>query len=312
MRAKFNKNGLQVAIEPGREGLDKNVASRRESRNVSETLTTNLNVIHRYLQRLVCPIVRAADERGRPELAGSSVPFKVEGMRFLFTAAHVLDDRERTPYVFGKTIDGRTEVVELRPEGIETVPPPEGRNHDHVDAAVLLLSDEAANAVACKHPFLGPEQLDVNGRSSSEDQYAFIGYPQSRFDRRPENRVKLGGAMFRLSGATEDKYRDLRLDSSLHIIANYDPKTVLDNRGNKIKPPEPYGTSGGGIWTLRTKESESVGFHDPKLAGIAIEWRQQDKVMVGVRVNVLVGLMARAFPNTRRYFFPEGTLFPEI
>jgi hypothetical protein len=267
--------------------------------------------MHRHLQRLVCPILRA-DERGRPGFAGSSVPFKVESMRFLLTAAHVLDDPDHAPYVFGRTIDGRIEVVELRHERVETVPPPEGRKHDHVDAAVLLLSDEAANGVACNHPFLGPEHLDVNGRSSPEDHYAFIGYPQSRFRRRPENRLKFAGAMFRLSGATEEKYRQLRLNSSIHIIANYNPKTVLDNRGDKINPPHAYGTSGGGIWTLQTKESESVGFHDPKLAGIAIEWRTEHKVMVGVRVNVLAALMARAFPNTRRFFFPEDTLFPEI
>ena len=62
---------------------------------------------------------------------------------------------------------------------------------------------------------------------------------------------------------------------------------------------------------MQTNESESAAFHDPKLAGIAIEWKIARKAKVGVRVNVLVGLMARAFPNTRSFFFPEGTVFPE-
>jgi hypothetical protein len=274
-------------------------------------LTKDLNVIHRHLQRRVCPILRA-DERGRPELAGSSVPFQVERMRFLFTAAHVLDDPDRAPYVFGRrTPDGRIQIVELTHERIDTVPPPGGRDDDHVDAAILLLSDDAANAVACNHPFLGPQHLDVAGCSSAEDHYAFIGYPQSRFERRPENRLKLAGAMYRLTGATEDKYSQLELDSSIQIIANYDPQPFIDRDGKRKTPPEPYGISGGGIWTLQTKQSESVGFHDPRLAGVAIEWKTQDKAVVGVRANVLVGLMARAFPNTRRLFFSEA-LLPEI
>jgi hypothetical protein len=175
----------------------------------------------------------------------------------------------------------------------------------------MRLSDEAADAIACNHPFLGVEDLDVAGCSSAKDCYAFIGYPQSRFRQRPENRLKFAGAMYELSGATEDKYRQLRLDSSIQIVANYDPQTYRDKDGRKITPLHPSGLSGGGIWTLQTKESESAGFHDPKLAGIFIEWRAEDKAMVGVRVNVLVGSMARAFANTRRLFFSEA-LLPEI
>ena len=274
-------------------------------------LTKDLNLIHRHLQRLVCPILRA-DERGRAEFAGSSVPFQVDEMRFLFTAAHVLDDRDHAPYVFGRTLEGRIQFVDLEGESINTVPPPEGRSHDHVDVAVFRLSDDAADGIASNHPFLGPKDLDVAGCSSSEDRYAFIGYPQSRLRRRPKNSIKFAGAMFELSGAAEDKYQQLELDTSTHVIANYDPQNYVDKGGKKMTPLNPRGISGGGIWTLQTKQSESVGFHDPKLAGIAIEWKPQHKVMVGVRVNVLVALMARAFPNTRRFFFPEDTLFPEI
>jgi hypothetical protein len=264
-------------------------------------LTTDLTVIHRTLQRLVCPILRA-DERGRAEFAGSAVLFKVDSMHFLFTAAHVLDDPDHAPYVYGRTLEGRTQFVDLEGERIDTVPPPKGREHDHVDAAVFRLSGDAADGIGCNHPFLGPEDLDIAGFSSSEDHFAFIGYPQRRFRRRPENKTKFAGAMFRLSGAPENKYQELELDSSTHIIANYDPTNLVDSDGKQMTPPTPFGISGGGIWTLKTKQSESVGFHDPKLAGIAIEWRRQHKVMVGVRVNVLVALMAVAFPSTREFF----------
>jgi hypothetical protein len=278
---------------------------------VRRFLTKNTNLVHRHLQRFVCPILRA-DERGRPELAGSSVPFKVAGLRFLPTAAHVVDDPDRQPYVFGRNVDGRFEFVELFHERTDTVPPPEGREHDHIDAAVLLLSDEAANAVVCNHSFLGPEHLDINGRSSSDDRYAFIGYPRSRFDLWPGNRLRFAGAMYELTGATEDKYQQLQIDSSIQIAANFDPKSYRDKGGKKLNPLNPNGISGGGIWTLQTKESKSVGFHDPRLAGIAIECRTTHKAMVGVRVNVFLGLIARTYPNTRRLFFPEGTVFPEI
>jgi hypothetical protein len=227
-------------------------------------------------------------------------------MRFLLTAAHVLDDPDRAPYVFGRTLDGRTQIVELAHERIDTVPPPEGRNEDHVDAAILLLSDDAANAVACNHPFLGPQHLDVAGCSSSEDHYAFIGYPLSRFRRRPENRAKFAGAMFTLSDAAEDKYQQLELDSSTHVIANYHPQPFMDKDGKRKTPPDPYGISGGGIWTLKTKQSESVGFHDPKLAGIGIEWKAQHRVMVGVRTRVVVSILTSEFPETRK-FFPDDT-----
>jgi hypothetical protein len=118
--------------------------------------------------------------------------------------------------------------------------------------------------------------------------------------------------MFRLSAATEDKYLQLELDPSIQVVANYNPKTILDSRGSKTNPLHPYGTSGGGIWTLQTKESKTVGLHDPKLVGIATEWKAADNVMVGVRVNVMVALIARAFPETRKFFSPEGTLFPEL
>jgi hypothetical protein len=223
-------------------------------------------------------------------------------MRLLFIAAHVLDDRDHAPYVYGRTVEGRTRLVDLEGERIATVPPSENRKHDHVDAAVFRLSSDAADGIACNHPFLGPEDLDVAGCSSSEDHYAFIGYPQSRFRRRPENRTKFAQAMFRLSGAAEHKYQELGLNNSTHIIANYNSKNLVDGDGKQMTPPSPFGISGGGVWTLKTKESESIGFHDPKLAGIAIEWRREHEVMVGVRVKVLVALMATAFPNTRKFF----------
>jgi hypothetical protein len=245
------------------------------------------------------------------DLAGSSVPIKVDSKRFLFTAAHVLDDQDLPHHVYGRTLKGRTPLVDLEGERIETVPPREGRDLDKVDAAILLLSDDAANAIAANHPFLGPEDLDVGGRSTSEDRYAFIGYPQSRFRRRPENRTKFTGAMFQLPGAAEDKYQELGLDASTHVIANYNLKNLVDSEGRQITPPNPRGVSGGGIWTLKTKESAAVGFHDPKLAGIAIEWKRQANAMVGVRVDVLVALMVAAFPDTRR-FFPSGIQLPEI
>jgi hypothetical protein len=269
-------------------------------------LTTDLNVIHKHLQRLVCPILRA-DERARAEFAGSSVPFKIESMRFLFTAAHNFDDQDHAPYVYGRTLaDGRTMLVELEGEQIDTVPPPEGRDHDRLDAAIMLLSEKTASAIACNHPFLGPKDLDLDGCSSPEDQYAFIGYPQSRFRRRPGNRAKFAGEMLRLSGASEAKYRHLELDGSTHVIANYDAKTLVDSHGKVITPPDLHGLSGGGIWTLRTKQSDSVGFHVPELAGIAIEWKPQHKVLVGIRARVLVSLLTSAFPATKE-FFPEGT-----
>jgi hypothetical protein len=171
------------------------------------------------LQQFVRPILRA-DERGRAGFAGPAVPFKIEGMRFLFTAAHVLDDRDHAPYVFGRTVVGHTQLVDLEGERIDTVPPAEGREHDHIDAALLQLSDEAADAIASRHPFLGLHDLDVAGRSSAKDRYAFIGYPQSRFRRRPENGAKFAGAMFTLSGATEENYRQLDVDSSIQIAAD--------------------------------------------------------------------------------------------
>jgi hypothetical protein len=277
-------------------------------------VTTDLKVIHRALQRLVCPILRA-NKRGGVEFNGSAVPFTVESTRFLLTAAHVLDDPVHAPYVFGKILEGRTELVDLEGERIETVPPPKGRDYDHVDAAILKLSDEAANAIACNHRFLSPEDLDIGGRSSSQDNYAFIGYPVSKFRLRPGNRAKFAGAMFGLTGATDDKYRQLDLDTSTHILANYNPKTVLVNGKSGQKsgnnPLHPRGISGGGIWTLKTKESDSVGVHEPKLAGVGIRWRPQYEVMVGVRVTVLVALIVAAFPDTRK-FFPHFTQLPQI
>jgi hypothetical protein len=93
-------------------------------------LTRDLNVVHKHLQQFVCPILRAD---GRGGFAGSAVPFKIEGMRFLFTAAHVLDDRDHAPYVFGRTVAGRTPLVDLEGERIDTVPPAEGREHDHIE-----------------------------------------------------------------------------------------------------------------------------------------------------------------------------------
>jgi hypothetical protein len=276
-----------------------------ETLALRDFISEALRNLHPRLQQFVCPIL-GADARGVPQLLGSGILLKVLSHWFLITAAHVLDENTYTNfYLLGKAVDlmmGKTALLDL--EGtVHFVNTPEaGRKHDRLDLGFVALSDSLAAELATRYSFLSPEDLDVNEVLTMEvvvarAPYAFVGYPQSRNKARPGNKFKPCGAMFSLSPAPLERYSGLDLDSRTHIVANFD-------RSN-IGGPEPYGISGGGVWYVGD-HLILTGSQRPKLVAVAIEWREPEKVMVGVRISVAVSMIVAAYPDTKS-LFPEPT-----
>jgi hypothetical protein len=279
----------------------KNVTQNRKAvSRVRHTLTSDPSAISAHLQRFICPIF-GADARGKSRQVGSSVLFKVLSMPFLLTAAHVIDEQATTTLY----VPGKGSLIELVGTAYSVAPPSTGRQNDHVDAGLILLEDNIAREVASRRSFLSPDDLYMSGGYTRDESYGFLGHPGSRNKSRPGNKVKLGIWMFRISSAPLEKYVKTGLDPDTHVLCNFERSKFVDDVGRNTIGPEPHGMSGGGVWTLYNPESESIGYHDPKLVAIATEWRKREQALVGARSFVFAAMIAEAYPETRE-FLPKS------
>ena len=250
----------------------------------------DLKDLHVQLQKFVCPIF-SANRKSEPELVGSGVLLRVSSRVFLLTAAHILDENERTNFY----VSGKSELIELLGRSYYGVSPGSGRRRDKIDVGFVLLSDAVVGELYPRLEFLAVDNLNVNDIAIPGNPYAFVGYPTTRNKPRLHHKIRLGGMMLTLAAATEDKYVQLGLSSSTHLVACFDRSRVAGQAGRTA--PDPHGMSGGGVWRLERSPDFAAPQVFASLVALAIEWRRTSRVLVAVRISILVAMLRRLFPD---------------
>ncbi len=238
----------------------------------------------RPIEDITCPIYDLSEE-SRPVLLGSGVLLRLADAFVLLTARHVLEACAPSDRYVGLN----SRIVRLQAKVLKT-----GGPVDHLDIGVCFLDSGLGQGLPGTSCAL-PEQLYVPN-SLERSEHLLVGYPCSKQPR------SVGGTVF----ARPMDLRCLSLPPSDYEKAGYNPYTSILVRfdkenvwqdGRRVRAPDPYGMSGGGLWVVR--DTFGSVLPAPKLAGVAIEWHRKNRRILATRVRPALEVIVQALPEHR-------------
>jgi hypothetical protein len=239
--------------------------------------------------KCVRPLIRMTN--GRPEQIGSGTLVSIRGVRFVFTAAHVLDWFDgKEIYVAGDGV-----LVPLAVTSERTNPPTgASREQDRIDAAVLRITNEIGDPPGIQ--FLDGSQLDVREWMNPAPHYLLYGYPLKKTVVDPTTKRIAGDRIQILvpTGTDEDAAR-VGVHRDLHVVFGIDPKRMVSETGVRAMP-SPRGISGGGVWSIRGLDHPRTVV-SASLVAIFIEIPLGSKTAVSTRICYHFELIRTAWPD---------------
>jgi len=260
----------------------------------SDELWALVDALKDQLAKHVVPIFRD-DEKGRPELLGSGLLVAARQGSFLVSAAHVLDPVRTDEPLYLHPRPG----CKLRLAGRHflTLPDAGGdRKRDGLDVGVLRLEGTAAPP----YPEVGKLPLPVEALvpgaiPRQRKQYLALGFPsrKSKVDvARKEVEARLYSSLCR--SAPAERYAELGISTSSHIVLEFNRKRVLERDGQRRSFPNPEGMSGSPLWVLW----DTQGKNDPSFTpavGILVEHPISGQVLVATDVMFVLELIRLGF-----------------
>jgi len=235
--------------------------------------------------RRVVPLY-SFDDRDRPYLVASSVPFEAGGTSFLITAAHgcFRDGRPLPLFVYGDkqphALTGVRGVWEYHP----------GQQPD-LDVAVIALNPDSAEDLRERHWFSTPDHVAVAAWKTPSIHYLIAGYPGSRNRRRPLKYGLPGRATTLITGEVRSvgTVRGADKTDEHHFALSFPHKIVPKPGGGEFRVPPPYGMSGGGVWRVEIDTVARLA-NRPLLVGVGVEYHSEQRAIVATRVQAVAPL----------------------
>lgn len=227
-----------------------------------------------------------------PIIVGSCILLQVDELRYVVTAAHILDSLETHEIYISGAVG--TEPVQIVGKVHMTAPPPKGRKHDKIDVAFWGL-DQAAIEKLGAVSFIQSSRLSLNRAPLRNRVYLAMGYPASRNKRNVGNVNKsIKTALSKYTGELNCEPsvpRDYGVSGEKHLFLKYQKYSETDV-GEKRKTFKPVGLSGGPLVDLGNFASperyvdaaETVGY----VAGMIIKRLDKHEVLVATRIGVIV------------------------
>jgi len=244
----------------------------------------NITTIIETAYRRVVPLY-TFDERGRPYLLASAVPFQSGPHRFLITAAHCAFEKgEPLPlFVYGES--KLHALIELRGAWEHQQGQPD------LDIAVIRLSERCADDLQARHWFSSPEDVSVVKPKTPGLHYLIAGYPASRNKRRPVQFGLPSRAVALITGdiCSVNTVQGVNKTEEDHFAIAFAHKTLDTPGGGVFQVPPPYGMSGGGVWRVEIDTVRNL-VGTPSLVGIGIEYHKAQKTFVATRVQAAAPL----------------------
>lgn len=246
--------------------------------------------------RLAVRPIYGANENGRPMHIGSSILLLLDGVRYVVTAAHVIDHADETTLYIGADAD-LVPLVGLT--FASTQAPGKRREFDRYHFAFAPLTDAIIEKLAGAK-FIEEHEIDAAIPSEPGIYYTVLGYPNSRngdFD----NALKRATAkLWPYSGtaAFHAKLLDgLPGKGSSHILIKFEG-WGRDDQGVRLRTLSPRGMSGGAVvrgQNLADPKAVLLGtLTAPKLAGLVIERDQKHPYLVATHMNAILSAIRGA------------------
>lgn len=221
------------------------------------------------LRHSVIPII--GEHRGRPYLAGSAVALNFGDTGFLVTAHHVLEDSTGPLGYFAASGYSRPFGGTFQISVVD-------------DLAVKILGKHDLDDL-CHVPFLTEGDLADESHFQSKFYASVTGYPATASRRR--DKMTLETPMESVTG-----FATAEADGKISV--QFDKKEGAHSAKGHVQPRDPYGKSGGAIFGMLVSGLEIIPDQSAKLVGIPVEWRNDEKRIVGTSTPVLKQLLNAA------------------
>lgn len=236
--------------------------------------------------KFIVPLLQDAEER--PGILGTATFCAVGDHHFLVTAAHVLDGMETIHFGAG-VIEGDVSTLVVT----TGFPASGNRDDDTIDLAIIrLVGNQRDRLLDQGRRAIPISDWDVDDLPSTGQHYVFTGFPHTGTDRDRARRLieprRLSANCITL---TDQEILRMGLNSRTHIVGLYDRRRMQIQPGRMVMAPEPYGMSGGPVWTV-VPNSDRL-----KWVGIGIEYRREQRAMVGTRLGAVAALMRAKYPD---------------
>ncbi len=224
------------------------------------------------LKGCVVPIFDV-NNRSEPELLGTAVLIRLGAFVFLCTAKHVIDgNRKSTLYVSGKDV-----LIKFECEFQSAV--------DH-DVAVAQLTPEQIDQLSNFTPL---EQSSIaSGTQILKSCFIeLVGFPETK-NRKVHRQKKIKGQIFGFGG-TVIEANDAR------VCVRFNSKRAIDPQTRQIvKPPDPYGISGGAMFGIAMNDAAIRGAPGPLLVGISTD-RPNGNELFGTNIALVLAIIRDAY-----------------
>jgi hypothetical protein len=228
---------------------------------------------------------------GNPHPYGSGVFIEIDNMKFLITAAHVVDDKEDDIYV------GIDTHKLLKLGGDLTKNIAHGRrDDDKID--ISKLNQETIDKLGNKYKFLSQNELGINHEYKLLPMYTSVGFPASSSKYNSyKKEIKSKPFIYTTMPAEQEIYDELKCEKFSNVIVHYDKKKVRDySTGEMSVGPDPFGISGSGLW-FTPPQAKAKGEHiDKKLVAIMTEWPKENRSFwIGTRIDVFTEVIRQKY-----------------
>lgn len=259
-----------------------------------ESHMTDLEILCQELYTRVCPLYRL-DDRDRPYLVGTGIPFFTSHGSYLLTASHVLDDLDKSHVISA----GSQTLVRFHKSSIvlEHV----DNKFADVDIGAIRLASNVSQELEGRFQFVSPAECGGVVHHNKLSLYVIIGYPHTRNKPRPlsmsEHRATPTYVILREFSDTDNLYT-AHLHPSVHFALEAPLKSAMDFTGKNRLLPKLQGMSGGGVW--RVGLNKKTGAIDSAvLVGIGIEHHKKHAAVVVTRIEWALRLLEFDKPDGR-------------
>ncbi|MCA9026714.1 MAG: hypothetical protein KDA86_16015 [Planctomycetaceae bacterium] len=258
------------------------------------------------ISRVTMPLFNVAAGR----LWATSVMLEICEKCFLLTAAHIFDKWPSGPIPINITegLNGGSifPIGEATLHRSLTKFPSDRLADDPFDICVCDLSDEAAKRVKAggRFRFLDLSELDPWGEEELRSWYMVFGFPGELNEREVAPGV-LGSNACAYSTfiycGERGNIHWTDADRGVGILMDYGSNTTQNDAGRLVRPPEPYGMSGGGMWRVAEYgcNSNNWSLANLKLIGIQSAAYTTERVLRGTRIEHHLGMIYRGHEDLR-------------
>lgn len=234
------------------------------------------------------PIYIEWSHSGKVEQIATAVYVSNQMGRFLFTAAHVTDDRENGRLLI--PLCGQLQEV-YGYVAHNVVLPDESRQRDLIDTAYIKLDEEQDSLLSTYFTPTTGDNVELLQSAESVHLCSVAGYPASKsgnFDGAHSSEI------FAYSGfcVSPDIYEKHGLSLQNHIAVRFNRRKAIRAETEEIfTPPGLKGVSGGGMFAWPKEKLFHCEWSERKLIGVFHTYKEKEQLMIGSTLVSFLGAL---------------------